>query len=164
MLRCYVDQVEWYLYVSTWKIIQLCLLLKIILISDKIIINELENDVRRLEKITERFSKIGSAPVLDIQNVLNVIHNSVEYIKTRSSKNIVFIEKKPEIKISTIVNDKSRDADLTIIGFRNEIVKHQGPSYFSSYDKIGNILFVNSSAEKPILKENDISPNISAGG
>jgi amino acid transporter len=81
-----------------------------------------------------------------------------------SKKNIVFIERKPEIKIATIVNDKSRDADLTIIGFRNEIVKHQGPAYFDSYDKIGNVLFVNASAEKPILKESDVHPTESSGG
>ena len=59
-------------------------------INDKALINELENDVSRLEKITERFSKIGSAPILKMENIIEVIKKSVEYIKTRSSNAIEF--------------------------------------------------------------------------
>jgi len=52
--------------------------------------NEIEKDVKRLETITERFSKIGSVPKLDKVNLISVLNNSVNYIKLRSSKNVVF--------------------------------------------------------------------------
>ena len=49
---------------------------------------ELENDVKRLEKISTRFSKIGSVPKLEVENIVKVINNSVEYLQTRIPKNI----------------------------------------------------------------------------
>jgi signal transduction histidine kinase len=53
-------------------------------------IEELSKDVVRLEKITERFSKIGSVPNLESQNIVEVIHNSVAYLKTRTSRKIIY--------------------------------------------------------------------------
>lgn len=58
--------------------------------NDVQLITELEKDVTRLEKITERFSKIGSKPKLKPEDINSVIESAVEYLKTRSSKNIVF--------------------------------------------------------------------------
>jgi signal transduction histidine kinase len=54
------------------------------------IIEELEKDVKRLEKITERFSKIGSKPVLNQANILDIINNSISYLKNRSSDKVKF--------------------------------------------------------------------------
>ena len=59
-------------------------------INDKIMINEIEKDISRLETITERFSKIGSKPELKEENLILLINNSISYMKTRFSKNIVF--------------------------------------------------------------------------
>jgi len=59
-------------------------------IDDKIMINEIEKDISRLETITERFSKIGSKPELREENLISLINNSISYMKTRFSKNIVF--------------------------------------------------------------------------
>jgi len=42
------------------------------------------------------------------------------------------------------------DADLTIIGFRHEKIKTEGGKLFKGYDRLGNILFVNSNKEKEI--------------
>jgi signal transduction histidine kinase len=53
-------------------------------------LTEMENDIRRLELITERFSKIGSVPKLMSENVLEVVKNSIEYIRKRSPSRIVF--------------------------------------------------------------------------
>jgi hypothetical protein len=44
----------------------------------------------------------------------------------------------------------SVDADLTIVGFRHELVKAKGMEVFTGYDDIGNILFVSSQKEKEI--------------
>jgi len=51
---------------------------------------ELSLDVERLEKITERFSRIGSRPSLKQENILKLIARIVEYLKSRSSSKIIF--------------------------------------------------------------------------
>lgn len=57
---------------------------------DSGIVNEFEKDIQRLEKITERFSKIGSKPELIPSNVAEVLISTVSYLKTRSSGKIKF--------------------------------------------------------------------------
>lgn len=54
------------------------------------ILNELETDVQRLELIAERFSKIGSAPVLEEQNISAVLQESIDYLKSRSGTKVFF--------------------------------------------------------------------------
>ncbi len=52
---------------------------------------EIEKDLIRLNTITERFSKIGSAPALQKESLMAVLQNSVNYIKTRTSSKVVFV-------------------------------------------------------------------------
>ncbi|MCE3279151.1 MAG: hypothetical protein K0S44_1342 [Bacteroidetes bacterium] len=51
---------------------------------------EIEKDVKRLETITERFSKIGSVPKLDEVDVVRVLTDAVNYMKLRTSRNVIF--------------------------------------------------------------------------
>jgi len=51
---------------------------------------ELALDIERLEKVTERFSRIGSKPLLSDDNIIKLILRTVEYLKTRSSSKITF--------------------------------------------------------------------------
>ncbi len=67
-----------------------------------------------------------------------------------SPHNVEIIEREKEIRNRQVISKKSQDADLTIIGFRNEAVKQLGAEVFQGYDTIGNILFVNSNKEKEI--------------
>ena len=55
------------------------------------VIKELALDVKRLEKVTERFSRIGSKPSLSEENVKSLIQNSVNYLQTRSSSKVLFV-------------------------------------------------------------------------
>ena len=57
---------------------------------DQNLVKEFEKDTQRLEKITERFSKIGSKPELLHLNVVEVLTSTVDYLKTRSSNKIKF--------------------------------------------------------------------------
>ncbi len=59
--------------------------------EDAKLINEVQKDVKRLETITERFSGIGSAPVLMRMNLYKLIENSVSYLQARTSKNVEYI-------------------------------------------------------------------------
>lgn len=54
------------------------------------IIVELRKDVVRLEMITERFSNIGSVPVLKNQNVHEIVSGLLNYLKPRVSSKVAF--------------------------------------------------------------------------
>jgi len=58
---------------------------------DENLISEFEKDTERLQKITERFSKIGSVPELILTDVSDIIRSTVEYLKTRSSGKVKFV-------------------------------------------------------------------------
>jgi signal transduction histidine kinase len=62
---------------------------------DQDTIGELHKDVNRLKTITDRFSKIGSTPVLKPEDIVELIHQSVAYLKTRTSQKISFTENLP---------------------------------------------------------------------
>lgn len=51
---------------------------------------EIEKDLQRLQTITDRFSKIGSAPALTKANIHQVLEHSVDYIRSRTSGKIQF--------------------------------------------------------------------------
>lgn len=68
-----------------------------------------------------------------------------------SANNIEIITKSEGVSEKDIINQKSREADLTIVGFQYEQVKHTGHETFLGYDKIGNVLFVNARSKKSIV-------------
>jgi amino acid transporter len=49
-----------------------------------------------------------------------------------------------------IVAEVSADADLTIVGFRQEQLTTEGYKLFTGYNKLGNVLFVNANQKKEI--------------
>jgi len=51
---------------------------------------EIQNDIKRLELITERFSKIGSEPVLSPVKLTEVVDETVGYLSKRLSSKISF--------------------------------------------------------------------------
>jgi signal transduction histidine kinase len=52
---------------------------------------ELARDVERLEKVTERFSRIGSKPSLSKENIVPIISRTVDYLRSRASSKVTFI-------------------------------------------------------------------------
>ncbi|MDQ1332379.1 MAG: two-component system, sporulation sensor kinase [Bacteroidota bacterium] len=52
---------------------------------------EIALDVERLEKITERFSRIGTKPALINDNIVSIISRTITYLKSRTSSKIRFI-------------------------------------------------------------------------
>jgi len=55
---------------------------------DQNIIKELDKDTKRVEKITERFSKVGSHPELYPDNLYLLLYNTIHYLQTRISRKI----------------------------------------------------------------------------
>lgn len=52
------------------------------------ITGELNRDIERLEKVTERFSRIGSKPLLTKENIVSIISRTVDYLKSRTSSKV----------------------------------------------------------------------------
>jgi two-component sensor histidine kinase len=52
--------------------------------------DEIEKDVKRLETITERFSKIGSQPILEKANMFEILNYSVDYMRKRTTSKIEY--------------------------------------------------------------------------
>ena len=70
------------------------------------IVSELEKDVARLNIIADRFSKIGSVPTLSVHDIGGIIDDTVTYFKSRSSKNLDILIKKPEVALKANLNEQ----------------------------------------------------------
>jgi len=67
-----------------------------------------------------------------------------------SMANINLISSEEEKGTREIIGKVSVDADLTIIGFRNEKLSTEGYRLYTGYDKLGNVLFVSANKKKEI--------------
>lgn len=67
-------------------------------------IKEIEKDINRLQTITDRFSKIGSIPTLEVLNIITETKESYDYLKSRSSKLIEFEFHAPNEAINVNLN------------------------------------------------------------
>jgi hypothetical protein len=61
-----------------------------------------------------------------------------------TSQNIRIITQKEDVSYRSIINEHSVQAGLTILGFREEGLKHKEDHLFDGYDKMGSMLFVHS--------------------
>ena len=52
------------------------------------ILSEINKDISRLRTISERFSKIGSAPIIKEENIVEVVENSIAYPRKRTSNKV----------------------------------------------------------------------------
>lgn len=57
---------------------------------------EVEKDLRRLETITHRFSKIGSVPELQDENVHDAVVSAVNYLQSRAPRKVKFVISFPD--------------------------------------------------------------------
>ena len=63
---------------------------------DDELLPEMEHDVERLQRVAERFSKIGSKPEHTSEDVVSVIENAVEYVKRRSPSKVEYVVNFPK--------------------------------------------------------------------
>jgi len=68
------------------------------------IIQEMSKDINRLETITERFSKIGSEPDLNKQDLKEVMQEYIDYFTPRVSKKIKFTLEAKDDQTEAIIN------------------------------------------------------------
>jgi signal transduction histidine kinase len=72
--------------------------------TDQELLTEIEKDITRLEVITERFSKIGSVPNLQNNNINEILNQSIQYFKKRTSGQIVFVPRFNDLNFIAPVN------------------------------------------------------------
>jgi two-component system, sporulation sensor kinase D len=65
---------------------------------------EIEKDINRLQTITDRFSKIGSEPILEQRNIIEETEQSFDYLKSRFSSQVDFSFKAPKKPIMVSLN------------------------------------------------------------
>jgi nitrogen-specific signal transduction histidine kinase len=71
---------------------------------DENTIDEIQKDINRLQTITDRFSKIGSEPVLEQRDIIEETKSSFEYLQSRVSKQVTFDFRAPEKPIFVSLN------------------------------------------------------------
>jgi len=65
---------------------------------DPTIMIEISKDVHRLETIAQRFSKIGSEPELEIENIATVIEEFITYLQSRISSKVTIKMNRNDVK------------------------------------------------------------------
>jgi signal transduction histidine kinase len=65
---------------------------------------EIEKDIERLQTITDRFSKIGSEPKLENQDIIAATQATFDYLQSRFSKQVVFSFHAPELPVFVLIN------------------------------------------------------------
>ena len=65
---------------------------------------EIEKDVQRLENITDRFSKIGSKPILEEKDLVAETYSAYDYLQSRFSKQVEFTFNAPNYPIPVLIN------------------------------------------------------------
>lgn len=68
------------------------------------ITKEIEKDIDRLQTITERFSKVGSVPNLEVYDIVSETEKAYQYLKRRSSKLIHFSFSSEIEELSVLLN------------------------------------------------------------
>ena len=71
---------------------------------DDELIPEMDKDVKRLERIAERFSKIGSLPEPKEGSMNEVITHVVEYMRHRTSDKVEIISHMPDHEVKVMMN------------------------------------------------------------
>ncbi|MHA3789733.1 sensor histidine kinase [Flavobacterium hauense] len=71
---------------------------------DETTVTEIEKDVNRLQVIAERFSKVGSEPVLEERDIVEETEKSFEYLRSRTSKQVEFFFMAPNHPVNVMLN------------------------------------------------------------
>jgi len=123
--------------------------------KSEVSILEMEKDIERLKTITERFSKIGSDPVLELKDITSIIKETISYIQKRSSIHINI--KTQLIKSSTIAPVNSQLLSWTIENLiKNGIdsMKGEGDILVSSYIEDNKLVILIKDNGEGIKPEN----------
>ncbi len=122
---------------------------------DSATLDDMAKDVKRLETITERFSKIGSVPELEPNDIAHVLEESLDYMRTRSSKKVQF----------TLVNRLESVAQVPInVPLFAWVIENLCRNAIDAMEGHGSIeVTLHEDAEKMLIDVRDTGKGISKG-
>ncbi|MBL6663574.1 MAG: HAMP domain-containing histidine kinase [Flavobacteriales bacterium] len=108
---------------------------------------EINKDVKRLETITERFSKVGSKPTLENESIYEILNQTVSYLQDRLSSNV-------HLELDNQCNDSTAPINSTLFEW---VVENICKNAADAMDGKGNIkikLFSDSDYLKIDISDN----------
>lgn len=72
--------------------------------TDSIVLDEMEKDVKRLQMVADRFSKIGSKPSPEKKDLSEQVRLSASYLQNRISKKVIFSYDLPDEPIDVMMS------------------------------------------------------------
>lgn len=96
----------------------------------KIYMTSTSEDTEALKRVLEKRIADGRLPI------------------TLANIEIVILSEQQTIRDAIV--QRSKQAGLTLIGFREEIIRHDATGFFNEFQEIGDVLFVNASQSKEI--------------
>jgi hypothetical protein len=78
------------------------------------------------------------------EDLLKMVKEGRLHISTRNVETVPLVK---GADVRAYINERSRDADLCVIGFRGEELRHDKEQLFAGYGDVGTILFVNTLRE-----------------
>ena len=75
-----------------------------------------------------------------------------------SIRNIELVPQPPDVDKKIVISERSREADLTILGFQGELLRHERARVFQGYEGLGDVLFINSNREHRVDLESEPAP------
>ncbi|WP_142532458.1 sensor histidine kinase [Saccharicrinis carchari] len=117
-------------------------------------IDEVKKDIQRLQNIADRFSKIGSTPILKHISINNIIEQSIRYLKLRTSDKVEYVLNLTEdtnVKVNAILMEWVFE---NLIKNAIDAIKGQGTIIISTI-KTGNKVTIDITDNgKGIVKSN----------
>ena len=122
---------------------------------DPSIISEIEKDVNRLETITDRFSKIGSSPALEVADIVTETKLAFDYLKLRTSQQVIYSIHLPDKVIPVRLNKQLYGWTIENL-VKNAIDAMRGKGQITvTMEYFGNILKIQiADTGKGIAKKN----------
>jgi len=126
---------------------------------DETTITEIEKDINRLQTITDRFSKIGSEPILEKRDIIEETQQSFDYLQSRFSSQVTFSFKAPKNPILVSLNPALHSWTIENL-VKNAIDAMKGRGKLTLIieddDKLVNILVADSGKGIPKSQFNQI--------
>ena len=108
---------------------------------------EINKDVKRLETITERFSKVGSKPKLKNESIYEILNQTVSYLQNRLSSNV-------HLELDNQCNDTTAPINSTLFEWVVENICKNAADAMDGKGLIKIILFSDSDYLKIDISDN----------
>lgn len=126
--------------------------------SSKEIVNEIGNDLDKLNKIAGRFSKIGSQPKLECKDIVTTIKNVAEYFEKRIPS-LIGTDGLAKKKVSIQINSPDSIKALINTDLFEWVIENLFKNALDAIEKHSGIILINISS-----KDNDIIIDVSDNG